>query len=148
VAATLAQTLVALAREPDVRPLVRALCACARLQLPAAAAVDPTNTLIVEAAEAWLAGAPLDAVADQADHVRGGVFAGACVAAIHAPEAKRIEVAEFFGRQLPYAVWWMRPAGVQWKAHNRALETVGRDPQAMTEIAAIEAELCALITPE
>ncbi len=76
----LEDTLVSMLATEDLRPLVRALCACARRQLPRAVQIDPFNATIVETAEAWAAGActtaHVEEIAQRAKKTRGATPAG------------------------------------------------------------------------
>lgn len=140
--------LAALLAAGDVRALVRALCACARVQLPRAQQIDPFNAVLIETAEAWAAGrAPLAKVrevARQASHTRGGAFTSACVRVIVSRAAQREDAVRQFARQLPTLVWSNGEAGRAWAARAGLLAKIGSDPEALAGVAAVDAELTAL----
>lgn len=146
---SLEQILVALVNADDLRPLVRAICACARRQLPAAQRIDPFNVTIVETAEAWANGertlVEVRAVRKRARDTRGGFFTSVCVAAIVDDRRKLDEDVRLFARQIPFAVWSEGEAGRRWKATAGPRTPVGESPAALAEIAAVQGELCALV---
>lgn len=102
---TLEDTLLKLLHADDRRPLVRALCACARRQLPVAAKVDPRNTTLVETAEGWAAGrlttVEVREVAWWGQGVPGGLLPMVCLKVIIAPMADREAATRLFAQQLP-----------------------------------------------
>jgi hypothetical protein len=146
--AALEAQLVALLEAREVKALVRAMCACARRQLPRAQQIDPYNATIVETAEAWTNDACDDAkvreVAKRAGDTRGGSFPSHCVRVIVAPVDEREDAVRWFAQQLPTTVWMTSDAGRAWTAKVGPLAKVGRDPDAMRQIAAVDAELAEL----
>jgi len=102
---TLEDTLLKLLSADDRRPLVRAMCACARRQLAAAAKVDPRNTTLIETAEGWAAGrlTTVEAreVAWWGQGVPGGLFPMTCLKVIVAPTADREAAVRLLAQQLP-----------------------------------------------
>lgn len=105
---TLEDTLLRLLSADDRRPLVRAMCACARRQLAAAAKVDPRNTTLIETAEGWAAGrlTTVEAreVAWWGQGVPGSLFPMACLKVIVAPTADRAAATRLFAQQLPMVI--------------------------------------------
>jgi hypothetical protein len=105
---TLEDTLLRLLHADDRRPLVRAMCACARRQLAVAAKVDPRNTTLIETAEGWAAGrlTTVEAreVAWWGQGVPGGIFPMCCLRVIVAPMANREAATRFLAQQLPTAI--------------------------------------------
>ncbi|MDI3289061.1 hypothetical protein [Polyangium sp. 15x6] len=145
----LEEKLVSLLGKDDQKLLVRAMCACARRQLPHAKQIDPFNATILETAEAWAAGtSPLEKVREvlkRAENTRGGMFPTTCVRVIVGPDAEREDDVRVFGKQLPTALWMASEAGKRWAAKAGPLAQVGKEPAAMAQIAAVEEELCALV---
>jgi hypothetical protein len=146
----LEDTLVNLGAADDLRPLVRALCACARLQLPRAQHADPFNAAIVETAEAWAKDAcPIGQVRkvwQRAQNTKGAFFTSVCVGAIANTDLDSLEQSvRQFAKQLPTALWLASEAGKHWSTKAGALAQVGKDPAAVAQVEKQERELCEMI---
>lgn len=149
--------LIALLAQDDLRPLVRALCACARRQLPRAEQIDPFNVTIVQTAESWAAGTleanELREVSARAGATRGASLTSVGLQVIAGPKAEREQAVRFFARQIPTMVWFASNAGQQWQKKAGPFAQVGQDPKATAQIAIVQDELIALVekvfgTPE
>lgn len=105
---TLEDTLLKLLRAPDRRPLVLAMCACARRQLAVAAKVDARNTRLIETAEGWAAGRVTTVEAREVawwgKQVPGSLFPMACLRVIVAPSGDREAAVRMLATQLPTVI--------------------------------------------
>lgn len=146
----LEETLVNLGAADDLRPLVRALCACARLQLPRAQHVEAYNAAIVETAEAWAKDtcttSQVRKVWQRAQNTRGSFFTSVCVGVIANSNLDEVEESiRHFAKQLPTALWMASEAGKNWIGKNGPLAQVGKDPAALAQIEKLERDLCVMI---